>query len=187
MKQIFWGMFFILLNFNFTFNNYYVLGLIPAFVGYWILRRGLAELADQSGMFQKALPFTLPMGICTAILWAGDLLGIWNGIGIGMLTGIAVIAINYYVTYLVVEGIRELERERDAFLYGEQLHKVWLITLGLNLAIYVVIFIPVIRFLTILAGLALGIYFVVLFYRAWRLYEKLPPNGQSGGKPDWEF
>lgn len=187
MKQIFWGMFFIHLNFSFTLNNNYVLGLIPAFVGYFILRGGLTELAVQSNMLQKALPFTLPMGICTAILWVGDLLGIWNGIGIGVLTGLAVIAINYYVSYLVVEGIRELERGRNAFLYGDQLHKVWLITLGLNLAIYAAIFIPVVRLLTILAGLVLEIYFVVLFYRAWKLYDNLPLNGESSGRPDWEF
>ena len=56
MKKLFWGFFFIFLDFNIDFDTIRI-GLIPAFVGYLLLFSGLAELSEESPRFEKIRPF----------------------------------------------------------------------------------------------------------------------------------
>ena len=44
MKKLFWGFFFIFINFNIAINSH-VLNLIPSFVGYLLLYQAAGELA----------------------------------------------------------------------------------------------------------------------------------------------
>ena len=63
MKKVFWGFFFVYLNFNLTLNGH-ALNLLPDFVGYILLFqaagawRGRAAVSGPSGPLPRAWPFT---------------------------------------------------------------------------------------------------------------------------------
>lgn len=54
MSGIFWGFFFVFLNFNLNLNGH-TINLLPTFVGYWMLARSMDALSGESGLF-GALP-----------------------------------------------------------------------------------------------------------------------------------
>ena len=68
MKKLFWGFFFIYLNFNLNFNQH-SLNVLPDFVGYILLLQGARILEDESEFFSRARPFATGMTIYSAILW----------------------------------------------------------------------------------------------------------------------
>ena len=56
MKKIFIGLFFILLDFNLRYpagteNTYYIIGLLPSFIGFILIALGLKKLADRNRFF----------------------------------------------------------------------------------------------------------------------------------------
>lgn len=66
MKKVFWGFFFIYLNFNLTLNGF-TLNLLPDFVGYLLLYQAAGTLAGESGRFPKLRPFSVAMAVYTGI------------------------------------------------------------------------------------------------------------------------
>lgn len=70
MADIFWGFFLVFINFNLSFNAH-TLNILPPFLGYLLLARGMESLAAESGLFSDIRPFALRMAVYTAVLWAG--------------------------------------------------------------------------------------------------------------------
>lgn len=52
MRHLFWGLFFVTLDFDLSLGSV-TLGLLPDFVGYYLLMKGMEELAEESGHFEK--------------------------------------------------------------------------------------------------------------------------------------
>ena len=75
MSKIFVGLLLVFLDINFTFNTT-TIGLLPDFIGYFILIGGLAEMAAVNSHFGKARPFAIAMAIYTLILYILDLIGL---------------------------------------------------------------------------------------------------------------
>ena len=73
MSKIFVGLLLVFLDINFTFNTT-TIGLLPDFIGYFILIGGLAEMAAVNSHFGKARPFAIAMAIYTLILYILDLM-----------------------------------------------------------------------------------------------------------------
>ena len=70
MRKLFWGFFFIYLNFNLNLNQY-SLNILPNFVGYILLLQGMKQLEEESRFFRRARPFAVGMAVYEAILWIG--------------------------------------------------------------------------------------------------------------------
>ena len=88
MRQIFWGMLFLFLDFNLTVKSS-LIGLIPDFVGCIFLIRGLDLLRGESIRFVQARPWALAAAVYTGFTWLLDLLGL-NLTGIfSLLLGLA--------------------------------------------------------------------------------------------------
>ena len=80
MSNIFIGALFVFLNFTININGIKI-GLIPDFIGYIIMVKGLAELENESPYFLKAKGFAKGMAVYTAILYAMDLFGLSYNFG----------------------------------------------------------------------------------------------------------
>ena len=80
MSKIFVGLLLVFLDINFTFNTT-TIGLLPDFIGYFILIGGLAEMAAVNSHFGKARPFAIAMAIYTLILYILDLIGLSAALG----------------------------------------------------------------------------------------------------------
>ena len=126
MKKVFWGFFFIYLNFNLTLNGF-KLNLLPDFVGYLLLYQATGTLAGESGRFQKLRPFSVAMAVYTGILWVGELLGVTGENWQGILLDTAALVVSLYISWNVVQAILEMEESRSADLNGRAVRRDWLV------------------------------------------------------------
>ena len=125
MKKLFWGFFFIYLNFNLNFNQH-SLNVLPDFVGYILLLQGARILEDESEFFSQARPFATGMTIYSAILWIGALLGVASEANwITQILGIISVIVSLYVSWLLIRGVQELEERHMSDLNGGKLMRLW--------------------------------------------------------------
>ena len=125
MKKLFWGFFFIYLNFNLNVNQY-SLNVLPDFVGYIFLIKGIDLLNGESTFFEKARPFSVGMAVYTGILWVGALLGVTAGGGlVTKLLSLLATVVGLYISWLLIQGVAEIEEVRTVKLNKESLLTVW--------------------------------------------------------------
>lgn len=132
MKKFVFGFLLIFLNFNLNFNRFSI-NVLPDFVGYYLLLQGMAEMETENPRFAASRPFAKGMVIYTAILWIGNLLGISGG-PLMMLLNLIALVVHFYIAWVLVCALREVEAAHQADLYGAVLAKRWKILLGLNVA-----------------------------------------------------
>lgn len=178
MSSIFWGFFFIFINFNLTVNQH-VLNILPPFVGYLLLVRGTRAMEAESTLFAPIRPFAVGMAVYTGILWLGDLLGLTGqGNWLGVLLGLAATVISLYVSWAVVQAIRDVESRRGADLNSTSLKTAWTVLAVAQVAAYVLALLgSLLALLGVIAGLVGIIWFLVALWRSRRNYEALPPLG----------
>ena len=130
MKRIFWGFFFVFINFNLSFNAH-TLNLIPTFVGYILLYQAAGELTEQSSRFKTLRPFAAAMAVYTGLLWVGELLGVAGGDSwLDTILGLAAAVLSLIVSWNVVQAILEMESARGADLNGASVRTAWFILCG---------------------------------------------------------
>ena len=183
MKPVFWGFFFLFLNFNLIVNGH-VLNVLPPFVGCWLLYRGFEEMAAESDKFDSLRPFALGLGIYTALIWVGDLLGMGSESWISSLLGLAATIAELYIAWGLIQCLREVEARRQADLNTPAVHKAWTVLLVTQIAGFVIRMLLWIRawslatllsIVCIVAGLVGIVLFLVAVWRAGKCYEALPP------------
>lgn len=180
MKKFAIGFLLILLDFNLNFNRF-SLNVLPDFVGYYLLLKGMEEMKQENPRFESPRIFAIGMVIYTAILWVGSLLGISGGSLVTLLSLIA-LAAHFYIAWVLVLAVREVEQWREADLYGAVLYKRWKILLGLNVAVQLLRLLAIattirvvmtIATVLVLANLIWSFLFVLGWNRCGKLYEEL--------------
>ena len=180
MKKFAIGFLLILLDFNLNFNRF-SLNVLPDFVGYWLLMQGMAEMEKENPRFASPRPFAVGMVIYTALLWVGNLLGVSGGFVMTVLNLVA-LAAHFYIAWVLVLALREVEQCREADLYGEMLYKRWKILLGINVALQLLrllamaVSIRVVMTaatILVLVNLIWSFLFVLGWNRSDKLYEEL--------------
>lgn len=124
MSKIFWGFFFVFLNFNLNLGGH-VINLLPTFAGYWILVRGMDALSGESGSFAALRPFAVGMGVYTAILWVGDLLAITSYGPVSVLLGLAAALVSLYIAWGVAAALADVEQSRGTDLGAAGVRRAW--------------------------------------------------------------
>lgn len=177
MKKLFWGLFFVFLNFNLSVNQH-TLNLLPPFVGYYLLYQGAKELDGESGLFRSVRPFAVGMGVYTAVLWLGDLLGISGGSGmIGALLGLLAILVGLYICWVLIRAIRDMEEQRAADLNSAAMKWAWVVMAAAQAVGYVCVWLlSGLALLGLLAGLVGVVMLLTAFWKGQKLYEACPPR-----------
>lgn len=170
MKKFAIGFLLIFLDFNLTFNGF-ALNVLPDFVGYYLLLQGTKEMEQESSLFAGPRPFIIGMIVYTAILWVGKLLNVSGGILMTLLDLIALV-VSFYITWVLVQAVRDMEQRHEADLYGAVLSKRWKILLGLNAAVQLLRLLATVAtirvVLTIATVLVLaGLIWAFLFVLGW--------------------
>ena len=180
MNLLFWGFFFLFLNFNLNFNGT-TLGLLPEWIGFLLLYLGCGRLLGESELFRKPLPFCVGLSIYTGAFWLMNLMGISTDPGIlGWILGLASVCLNLYTTMLVVDAITNVEMRRNYDLCAAHLRRVWKVLAVCTAAATVLMIVPALALLcAVIAGIT-GIVFLVAVHgtrKAWRnmLYEQSQP------------
>ena len=171
MDRLFWGFFFLILNFSFNFNGA-SLGLLPDWVGFILLYLGCGELLGESELFQKPRPFCVGLGIYTGVLWLMSLFGLGADLGIlSWLLGLVSVCLNLYVTMLIVDAIANVEMRRNYDLCAAYLKKVWKVWAVCAVAAQLLVILPVLALVCVLVAAITGIVFLVAIHgtrKAWR-------------------
>ncbi len=191
MKKLFWGFFFVFFNFHLSINQY-TLQLLPDFVGYLLLFQGAKELETENRYFKNIQPFTVGMAVYTAILWAGELLGLGgSGMSHQTLMGILAListAVALYISWVVVQGVLEMESRRAADLNGGTLYQWWKGLAVLRIAGWLLgrmasltnaAAVAVLATALAVASIVLNMLYLIAWWRAAKAWEALPPLGIS--------
>lgn len=178
MKKLFWGIFFIYLNFNLDLSGHQ-LNLLPDFVGYILLILGMQDLAGESAFFKKAKPFAIGMTVYSALVWVGALLGFaMEGVMFELLS-LAALLVSLYISWLLICGILEMEAQQEADWGGKTLRSRWKLLLGVQIANRVLSLAATFSDLSILyvlvaavsiAGMVCIILYLLAWYRLWNAY-----------------
>ena len=180
MDKLFWGFFFLFLNFNLNFNGA-SLGLLPDWVGFILLYLGCSELESESALFQKPRPFCVGLGIYTGVLWLMSLLGIGADLGLlNWVLGLVAVCLNLYTSMLIVDAIANVEMRRNYDLCAAHLKKVWKVLAVCTAAAQLLTIVPVLALVCVVAAAVTGIVFLVAIHgtrKAWRnmLHEQSNP------------
>ena len=180
MDKLFWGFFFLFLNFSLNFNGA-SLGLLPNWIGYILLYRACGELLGESKLFQKPRPFCVGLGIYAAILWLRHLFGLSIGLSVvGWMLGLVVTCLNLYTSMLIVDAITNMEMRRNYDLSAAHLRKVWKVLAVCTVAAHLLTILPALALVcAVLTGIT-GIVFLIAIHdtrKAWHnmLYEQGKP------------
>lgn len=190
MNKLFWGFFFIFLDFSIDFDTMRI-GLIPTFVGYLLLFFGLAELSEESSRFEKIRPFCIVMAVYTGFLWVGDLFGlsltappvVWI-----LLSAVAVV-LSYYISYCIIWGIGDIEASNRYPLSAERLKKCWFALVILHMISFLCAFMQMIGivFLGSIGAVVALICFLCFFYRTKNNYLAMKKQQASESRIENEW
>ncbi len=178
MKSIFTGLLFVVLNFNLNLGNS-TIELLPDFIGYIILAGGLLELAGESLLFIKVRPYSIGMAVYTGITFVLNLLGMKGSLGyLDYILGILSLIALFYITYNIVQGIKETERSHGAFLNGERLDSIWRWWAAITAFTYLIFLLPGAAIISIIISAVMAICFLVSINTSKNLYYDMM-NGRS--------
>ena len=177
MQSIFYGILLSFLNFNFNIGESKI-GLIPDFLGYIFMFKGVEELAMESDKFTKVkLHIKLMIGY-TLFVYIMDLLGISGQINqiFNMMLGIIFAIIALYITYNIVRGIADIEERYNYNLKSDKLYFLWKARVIFTVLVYITTFISELVLIIIIIGFIINVYFIVELYNSKNLYYELKLN-----------
>lgn len=171
MKKIFWSIVIILLDFNLTAAGYSV-GLIPDFIGFWLLSEAIIEFKEQSVYFQKVHSLTSFMIFFSLISYCLDCLS--GNISNYLL--LFVIQLFYtlmclYVIYLILLGLKDTELLKGIDLKTSKVFRYFIIYAVVTITIIIQIFIPSYMLMRYIATLVTCPIFLIELYRSINCYQ----------------
>ena len=173
MNKLFWGFFFLFLNFNLNFNGA-SLQLLPDWVGFVLLYAACSELESESELFQKPRPFCIGLAVYTGILWLMDLMGIGANLGIlSWVLGLTATCLNLYVSMLIIDAITNMEMRRNYDLCSAYLRRVWKVVAVATIAANVLLIVPVVAVVCALVAAVAGIVFLVAVHKTRKAYHHM--------------
>lgn len=170
MTNIFVGLIFLFLDLNINFGRI-TIGLLPDFVGYYLLARGLQTLPEDAD-FSKARTLSLVMAVYTLVLYILNLLGLSSQLGLlsWILESVRLV-VYFSILYLLNRGIGQLQVNTGKDLGAAQLRPLWLALVVLESAALILGWIPVVGAFALLGNLAVHIALLVLYYNVKKRYE----------------
>ncbi len=179
MKKILIGLLFIFFDFVIEYEGLNV-GILPDFIGYALLALGIRDLLkkwDSSDLRLASILSIMAVAI-TAIQYLFDLVALdlemigtlWNALCIALLLG---------TTFLLTQGLREIERLSSWDLSGSRLRQSWLLMALVQLLAYVLPLIwleEILDMVLLVAALVCNVLFLLVFCRCQQVYDG---GGQS--------
>ena len=171
MKNIFYGFLLVFLSFDFTIGRS-TINLIPDFIGYILIIKGIDQLISESDNFSKSRSLAQGMAIYSGIIFLMDLLGITGSLGnLAIILGIISTIVSLYITYNLIAGVKDIEKNHGTALNGNELYSLWKVMAVLQGISYITLIIPILSIPAIIANLVINIIFLLKFYGAANQYE----------------
>lgn len=159
MQNIFVGFLFVMLDFNLDIGAS-TIGLIPDFIGFWFLSKGMNELTAESETFGKNIGLATVLMVCSAIIYVIDLMALSLGL-LGIVIGIAMMIAQLYFEYKVIMGMFELEEYHNVHLGADDCKSKWIFAMVMVILTAVLVWIPIINFVVLIVAFIMFIVFLV--------------------------
>ena len=170
MNELFVGMLLVFLDVKVGIGQY-TLDILPDFVGYSLMMRGLDAMGGQSPYFGKARPLAVAMMIGSAVLYVVEATAVTvHSQFLSFCLGVLAMAASLLLSHWIVSGIRDVERRQNRDLEGEKLRAMWLYTAVIQGITCACGWIPLVGTMGSIAALVMGICFLAAFYRTMELY-----------------
>ena len=173
MNYIFRGLFFTTLNFDFTSGSIKI-GLIPSFIGYILMLKGIDELSKESEAFTKIRIYAKGMAIYSTLTYIIDLIGMSYIIpsGLDVIIGIGANIVAFYITYNIIMGIADIEKRYELDLNSHGLYSIWMGSLILTGLMYLTLLVLPLALAAVILNIIVSIYFLVAFNRSKNVYDE---------------
>ena len=171
MKVLLLGMLFVYLDLNLDLGGH-ILDVLPDFVGYLLMARGLSGLRRESGSFARALPVTQAMTACSGVLYVLEFVaGTVQDRFVNYCLGLAAVATGLLIGFWLVSGIRDLERTRGVDLEGEKLRSLWMYSAVVQCIASLCGWLPLVGSVCAMGAFVMNLCFLAAFYRSENLFE----------------
>ena len=172
MNQLFTGMLLIWLDLDITLGTCRI-GLLPDFVGYIMLMRGLDSLREESRHFGRVRPWAMVMAVYTGVLYAMDLFGVSVDMPVldwclGLVAAIVALAVQYGI----VGGVQDMEAAHGWDLQSDKLRTLWLALAAMQMMSALLYWIPILSIMLVIAACIVSICFLAAFYRTKKRYQE---------------
>lgn len=184
MRRIFIGFLFIFLSFEININSVSI-GLIPSFVGYFLMLKGLDEMAPYAPRFARVRIPAFAMGIYTLLMYIWGLLGfvLPAPVIISTILGAVGTAAHLYITYHIVTAVREMEQMQRRNLAAQSLWTAWVVSAVFRFLPYLGLLQMHAGFVLTILALLTNIYFLYRFSVSKNLFYTPPADPFQGYPP----
>ena len=170
MQNIFLGMLFTFLDININLGDA-TIGLLPDFVGYILMIKGLEEMAPESALFEKARPWAVGMAVYTGVLYAMDFLAMPVQLRLlNWVMSLAALVASLVISRWILRGILEIEAKRRIQLQAFQLEQLWKPLAIIQLVVAAFGWFPLIGWICALAAFVMSVCYLVAFHKTKNLY-----------------
>lgn len=164
MNRLFWGFFFVALDFELTLGTA-DFELLPDFIGYFLLMKGMEALMAEGQSFNKGRHWAFAMTLYSGSVW---IMGLMNLTAMGKvgawLLGLLGQLMSIFVFRFVVSGVRGMEQEWGWDLQGEKLKAMWLVYGVLGTLCYLLNWIPLVGTICAAAGAVTAVCLLIAMY-----------------------
>ena len=170
MRNIFIGMMWVFLNFHLDLGDMRI-GLIPSFIGYYFIIRGLGELADFSPHFRNSISFVRIAFGYSIFVYILDLIGaIPPDTLIAIILGAISMILSFVMSYKVVMGIKDIEAEQHRVLNSTKLLSALKILIIFSFTSIFLSFDPLLVIIGVIAYFIIVIYYLYQFSKTKNIY-----------------
>lgn len=127
MNKIFIGFLLIINDVSIT-GDYFSIDILPSFVGYWLLVRGLKELGINSEKCRRMIPWAKMMTVYSTVTFLFAATGFsWKIMYLSALINIIGMAIQIYILFQVIMGISQVEKASGVYLTSGNLKSPYIL------------------------------------------------------------
>lgn len=158
MDRLFWGLFFVLLDYKVTVGTA-VIEVLPDFVGFFLMMKGMESLSDRSRYFDRGRHWAFGLSIVSGILFGADLMNpdtmtkVWL-----WAAGLAVLAVTLVLLRGIGRGIGEMGHST------ERLSTMWMILAVMMPLCHLVSWVPLVGSISNVASVVTAALFLAACY-----------------------
>lgn len=158
MNRLFWGLFFVLLDLKTTVGTA-VIEVLPDFIGFYLMMKGMESLAGKSDRFDRGRHWCFGLAIVGGILFGADLMNpdtmakVWL-----WAIGLAALILTLVLIRAAVRGIRDMGRNT------QNADAMWMILAVMQVICHLLNWVPLVGSVCNGVSMAIGALFLIVLY-----------------------
>ena len=176
----------VFLNFNLDIGAARI-GLIPSFIGYYFMLKGIKDVREFSDRFNRIIPLVKGMIVFSCITYMFDLLGVTTEVDFFYLSasdrmffitlGLIPVVLSLYISYNIIFGIKDIEVIKEQSLNSNQLYKTWKLMAVFSILTFAgLLLAPVLGVVSIIINFGIMVYYLYIFNITRKLFNEQNPE-----------